>query len=66
MIIVSLYEDYDVNNYGRPLHNSPKILWVSHGINYDTLQTIGLPTERWSEFKKHCWFYSAIGEWVIS
>ncbi len=65
MIIVSLYEDFDVDYLGRQLLMSPKVLWVSHGIDYDSLQTICLPTERWSDFKKHCWFYSAIGEWVV-
>lgn len=65
MIIVRLHEDFDVDFLGRKLTQSPKILWVDHGIDYDTLENVCLPAEKWSDFKKHCVHFKSIGEWVV-
>ena len=36
------------------LEEEDGVLWVSHGINSETLENVVLPQEKWSYFKVYC------------
>lgn len=66
MIVVVTCWDYPRDRYGVPTSNVEEE-YVSHGVNYPTMENICLPCEKMSYYKerKHVEFDHSINEWVL-